>query len=220
MENGEDVDPEKVDFLPLGYDEFFGRDTKKEKGNIWLRFILGIENACKPWFDKIDKWVEEQKKKREMEMEELEKELELVEAEVRLKEAMEELEDVLRRQEKEEEKKAEMGLLDEDEVEDEEATSVTKLDEDDTTSVTKQDETAPAVEEEEEEERDEDEEDDIAQSSFGSVEQGQTTNQQKGKPGKSPFSTSSLMFASCSLISVVRYDFLLSFDILMHVFSM
>lgn len=195
MEKGEDVDPQKAKFLPLGYDEFFGRD-KAEK-NIWMRFILAIENACKPWFDKIDKWTEEQKKIGEMKKKAMEKELELIEAEISLEEAIEDMEELLRRKEKEEEKKVEMGLPDEDDM----------------TSVTKQDEKAPAgKEEEEDEEGDEEDEDDTAQSSFGSIEQGQRTDQQKGKPGKSPFSTSSLAFASSSLISAVSYDFLLQFD--------
>ncbi|XP_027341047.1 protein TIC 100 [Abrus precatorius] len=195
---GEDVDPEKAVFLPLGYDEFFGRVTKEKKEGIWMRIILAIENACKPWFDKLEKWTEEQKKKTEMEMKVIEEELELVEAELCLEEAIEDLEELLRRKEKEEEKKAKMGLQDDDD--------------DDIPSVTKQDEKAPAavegkaqveVEEEEEEEEDEEDEDNVAQSSFGSVDQGQRADQQKGKPGKSPFSSSSLAFASSSLISAV-----------------
>jgi hypothetical protein len=102
---------------------------------------------------------------------------------------------------------ANLGLPDEND-----AISVANLglrDEDDTTSVAKQDEKARVVEEEEED--DEEDEDDIAPSSFGSIEQEQKTDQESGKPGKSPFSTTSLTFASSSLISAVSYDFLLSF---------
>ncbi|KAK7324886.1 hypothetical protein VNO77_28792 [Canavalia gladiata] len=223
LDEGEDVDPEKVEFLPLGYDEFFGRDTK-EKKTIWMRIILAIENACKPWFDKLDKWTEKQRKIGEIKKKEIEEELELIEAEICLEEATEDMEELLRKREKEEEKKVKMGLQDED---------------DDMTSVTKQDEKAPAelkkeapaevkgevpaemkekvpaeVEEEEEEDEEGDEEDDdnTAQSSFGSVDQGQTTDGQKGKPGKSPFSSSSLAFASGSLISAVPSKLQLSFS--------
>lgn len=186
------MDPNKATFLPLGYDEFFGID-KKEK-NIWMRFILAIENASKPWFEKIDKWIEEKKETSEMKKKAIEKELELIEAEITLEEAIEDMEEILRRKEKEEAKKVELGLPGED----------------DTVSVAKQDERAPA-DEEEDEDVDVEDEDDITESSFGSVDQGQKTDQQKGKPGKSPFSTASLAFAPSSLISVVSYDFLLSF---------
>ncbi|XP_061345393.1 protein TIC 100 [Gastrolobium bilobum] len=189
LEKGEDVDPEKAQFLPLGYDEFFGKDTVVKNESIWMRIILALENACNPWFDKLEKWTEEQKKNSELRKKAIEQELELIEAELCLEEAIEDMEELLQRREKEEQKKVEMGFPDED----------------DTTPVTKQDEKAPAEEEEEEEEEegDEENEDDNAQSSFGSVDQKQTTDQQKGKPGKSPFSTSSLAFASSSLIYAV-----------------
>ncbi|KAG4981030.1 hypothetical protein AAZX31_12G171100 [Glycine max] len=214
---GEDVDPEKAVFLPLGYDDFFGIEDEKKKESIWMCIILAIENACKPWFDKLDKWTEEQKKINEEEKKAIEEDLELIEAEIGLEEAIEDMEELLRIREKEEEKKAKMGLLDEDDDDDD-----NEGDGDYMTSVTKQDEKAPAkveevlaeVEEEEEDDDDGDDEDDdnSAQSSFGSVEQGQTTDQQKGKPGKSPFSASSLAFASSSLISAVPAKLQLSFS--------
>jgi hypothetical protein len=226
LENDENVDPEKIDpdpkkakFLPLGYDEYFGID-KKEK-SIGVRLMLAIDKVTKPWFDKVGKWAEQQKKTSEMKKEAIEKELELIEAELCLEEAIEDMEDILRRREKEEKKKSELGLPDEDDTTSEanlglpdenDAISVANLglrDEDDTTSVAKQDEKARVVEEEEED--DEEDEDDIAPSSFGSIEQEQKTDQESGKPGKSPFSTTSLTFASSSLISAVSYDFLLSF---------
>ncbi|TKY48614.1 MORN motif [Spatholobus suberectus] len=227
LKKGEDVDPEKAVFLPLGYDEFFGQDTEEKKKSIWLRIILGIENACKPWFDKLDKWIEEQKKINEEEKKAIEEELELIEAEICLEEAIEDMEELLRRREEEEEKKAKMGLLDEEDDDDDDDGDG----DGDMTSVTKQEEKAPAKVEEkaraeveegapaEVEEEDEDygddedeDEDNSAQSSFGSVEQGQTTDQQKGKPGKSPFSTSSLAFASSSLISAVPFKLQQSFS--------
>ncbi|KAK7272204.1 hypothetical protein RJT34_28668 [Clitoria ternatea] len=208
LEEGEDVDPDKVEFLPLGYDEFFGRDTEGKKEGILMRMVLGIENALKPWLDKLDKWIEDQKKIGDMEKKALEQELELIDAELSLEEAMEDLEQLLRKKEKEEEKKAEMGLLDDD---DDDMTSVTKEDvkapvKVEEKALAKVEKKAPIdVEENEDEDEDEEgdeEEDNTAQSSFGSVEQGPTTDE-KGKPGKSPFSTSSLAFASCSLISAV-----------------
>nr|KYP51840.1 hypothetical protein KK1_026365 [Cajanus cajan] len=186
---GEDVDPEKAVFLPLGYDEFFGRETVEEKQSIWLRIILGIENACKPWIDKLDKWIEEQKKIKEEEKKAIEEELELIDAEIDLEDAIKDMEELLREREKEEEKKAKMATA---KVEEKAPTEV--------------EEEAPAeVEDEDDEDGDDEDEDEdnSAQSSFGSVEQGRTADQQKGKPGKSPFSTSSLAFASSSLISAV-----------------
>jgi len=224
LKEGEDVDPEKAVFLPLGYDEFFGGETDKKKKSILLRIILAIGNACKPWFDKLDKWTEEQKKIKEEEKKEIEEDLDLLEAEIELEEAVEDMERLLREREKEELKKAEMGLLDEDEEDgDDDMASVPKQDEEAHATVeeeapAKVEEEAPAkVEEEapaEVEEEDDDEEDDgddedednSAQSSFGSVEQGQTTDPRKGKPGKSPFSTLSLAFACSSLISTVSYS--------------
>ncbi|RDX60764.1 Protein TIC 100, partial [Mucuna pruriens] len=232
LKKGEDVDPEKAVFLPLGYDEFFGLDTDEKNEGTWMRIIHAIENAFKPWFDKLDKWTEEQKKIKEEEKKAIEEELELIEAEIDLEEAIEDMEELLRKREKEEEKKAEMGLEDEKEEEKKAEMGLEDEDEDeddddDMISITKQDEKAPAkveeeapevkeeapaeveeeapaeVEEEDDEEGDDEDEDNSAQSSFGSVEQGQTTNQQKGKPGKSPFSTTSLAFASSSLISAV-----------------
>ncbi|ESW22100.1 hypothetical protein PHAVU_005G127300 [Phaseolus vulgaris] len=202
LKEGEDVDPEKVVFLPLGYDEFYGGETDNKKESILLRIILAIENACKPWVDKLDKWTEEQKKIKEEEKKKIDEDLELLEAEIGLEEAVEDMERLLRIKEKEEEKKAEMGLLDEDEEDgDDDTASVPKQDEE---APVKVEEEAPAeVEEEDDDDGDDGDDDGSAQSSFGSVEQGQTTDQWKGKPGKSPFSTLSLAFARSSLISTV-----------------
>ncbi|GAU35022.1 hypothetical protein TSUD_103450 [Trifolium subterraneum] len=218
LENDENVDPKKVKpdptkakFLPLGYDEYFGID-KKEK-NIGVRVLLAIGKVTKPWFDKVGKWVEEKKKTSEMKKEAIEKELELIEAELCLEEAIEDMEGLLRRREKEEKKKSELGLPDEDDTtsvanlgsrDEDDTTSVANLglrDEDETISVAKQD--VKARVDEEEEEDDEEDEDDSAPSSFGSIEQEQKTDEQNGKPGKSPFSATSLTFASSSLISAV-----------------
>lgn len=182
LKRDEKVDPEKAAFLPLGYVEFFGID-KEEKN---------IEKVSKPWYVKAREWAEAKKKTREMKKEAIEKQLELIEAEICMEEAIEDMEELLRRREKEEKMKSELGLSDED----------------DAVSVAKQDGKARVDVEEEDEEEDED---DIAPSSFGSIEPEQKTDQQKEKPGKPPFSSSSLAFASSSLISAVSYDFLLFF---------
>ncbi|CAK8535338.1 unnamed protein product [Lathyrus sativus] len=142
-----------------------------------------IENAS-PWYKRLIEWAKSKKKTSEMKKEAMEKELELIEAEICLEETIEDMEELLRRSEEEEKKKSELGLSDED----------------DTVSVAKQDGNAQVDEEEEDDEEDED---DIAPSSFGSIEPEQKTDQQKEKPGKSPFSSSSLAFASSSLISAV-----------------
>ncbi|XP_028776973.1 protein TIC 100, partial [Neltuma alba] len=198
LNKGEDVDPEKAHFLPLGYDEFFGREKRDGKDGILMRVVLAAENALKPLFNNLEKWTEEQKKNSEMKKKALEKELELVEAELSLEEAVADLDELLRRREEEEEKKVEMGLLEEEEED---------------TAETNQDGEARIAEEEVKEEEEEDgdgdedeDEDDVAQSSFGSIEQEQSRDSQKGsKPGKSPFSTSSLFFASNSLVSGVPF---------------
>ncbi|KAI5412380.1 protein TIC 100 [Lathyrus oleraceus] len=174
LKRDEKVDPEKAAFLPLGYVEFFGID-KEEKN---------IEKVSKPWYVKAREWAEAKKKTREMKKEAIEKQLELIEAEICMEEAIEDMEELLRRREKEEKMKSELGLSDED----------------DAVSVAKQDGKARVDVEEEDEEEDED---DIAPSSFGSIEPEQKTDQQKEKPGKPPFSSSSLAFASSSLISAV-----------------
>ncbi|KAL6204948.1 hypothetical protein ACLB2K_022214 [Fragaria x ananassa] len=192
LEDGEEVDPEKAELLPLGYDEFYGENIGEKKQNLLMRLISAVENTCKPVFEKLEKWAEEKKKASEVKMKLIEKELELIEAELRLEELIEDMDEELKMKEKEEEKNVEM----------------VSLDEEDTSPVANQDDKlieVDEVEEEEEEEEDEDE-DDAAPSSFGSVsaDKDATKNGQKGnKPGRSPFSTSSLAFASSSLVSGV-----------------
>lgn len=205
LKDGEDVDPEKAQFLPLGFDEFFGKEEIVKKESIWMRLVLAVENACKPLFEKLEKWTEEKTKACKMKMEVIEKELELIEAELCLEETIEDMDDDLKMREKEEEKKVEMGL------EEEEDTSALANQDDERSAVEKE-----AVEEEEEEEdaveeeEEEEEEEDVEPSSFGSVAADQDTgrNGQKGKkPGEPPFSTSSLSFASSSLVSGVSSNF-------------
>ncbi|EXB37425.1 hypothetical protein L484_003295 [Morus notabilis] len=195
-EDGKVADPEKVEYLPLGFDEFYGRDTGEKEGT-FKRFISAVEKACMPVFDKLEKWTEEQKEASELRMKLIEKELELIEAEISLEEAIEDMDEELEREEKEEEKKVEMGT---------EATE-------DTLPLPKQDEgvsveEVEVKEEEEEEEEEEDGDDDDTPSSFGSAnnntDKNPSKNDQKGSQSRpSPFSTSSLSFATGSLVSGV-----------------
>ncbi|XP_017983535.1 PREDICTED: protein TIC 100 [Theobroma cacao] len=193
LKEGEDVDPEKAQFLPLGFDEFYGREVIVKGDNIWKRFITAIENALKPGFDKLEKWTEEKKKAGDMKMKLIEKELDLIEAELCLEEAIEDMDEELRMKEKEEQKKVEMGMQEEE----------------DTSVVANQGKkaiTKEEVDEDVEEDDEEEEDDDDAPSSFGSVaaDRGPIKNDQKGKkPRESPFSSSSLSFASSSLVSAV-----------------
>ncbi|KAK6141926.1 hypothetical protein DH2020_024329 [Rehmannia glutinosa] len=190
LKEGEDVDPDKAQFLPLGFDEFYGREVNVEKDNLWMRLLTSVENACKPIFVGLDKWVEEKKKASETKMELLKKELELVEAELSLKEAIEDLDEELKRMQKEEEKKVEQGVVEEDED-----ISVSE-------KANQLEQTPPEPEEEGEDEEEED--DDVTPSSFGSIDgQNSGNSDQKGsKPGKSTFAAASLSFGSSSLISL------------------
>ncbi|KAF8009518.1 hypothetical protein BT93_J0503 [Corymbia citriodora subsp. variegata] len=189
LKEGEDFDPEKLEFLPLGYDEFYGKEEVVEKESLLKRIVMAMENACKPIFDRLEKWTEERKKASEIKIKLIEKELDLIEAELCLEEAIEDMDEELKMREKEEEN-IEEGLQEEVEV--------------DSSVPAKNDEKTLAADEEEEEDEYEDE--DVEPSSFGSVgvDQDSSKNDQKGsKPGGSPFSTSSLGFASCGLVSVV-----------------
>lgn len=197
LKEGEDVDPEKVDFLPLGFDEFYGRAVTEKKENFLMRFVSGLENGLKSRLEKFEKWAEEKKKDSEMKKELIEKELELIEAEICLEETIEDMEEELKRKEEEEEKKVEMGLLDED------STSSTNLDK------------KASVEEEDEEEDDYDDDTfDAPPSSFGSIaaDQDPSKDQKPNKPTNSPFSTASLHFASRTPVSGVSSFFMCSFN--------
>ncbi|XP_020571389.1 protein TIC 100 [Phalaenopsis equestris] len=110
LEEGEDIDLNKVDFLPLGFDEFYGRSPSGEKKQTGLaKLITSAENALKPVFERLDAWIEEKKKTSEMKQKLIEKELEYIEAEICLEEAMEDLEMDLKMKQEEEERKAAEG---------------------------------------------------------------------------------------------------------------
>ncbi|KAJ8568443.1 hypothetical protein K7X08_027976 [Anisodus acutangulus] len=194
LKEGEEVDPDKVEFLPLGFDEFYGRGTAVKSDNRWKRFVTSLENACKPMFDKMEKWTEEKKKAGEMKMELLKKEFELAEAELSLKEALEDMDDELKRMQEEEEKKVEMGTQEEDDI----ITFDEPTDELEKTWAEKK--------EDEDDDDDEEDEEEVTASSFGVVDNqssAKTDNKKDSKAGKAPFGASSLSFAACSLVPTV-----------------
>lgn len=197
LKDGEEVNPAKAEFLPLGYDEFFGHSlqgTKKE-GKL-KQWITGVENALRPLFEKLEQWSEEKKKESEMKLKLIDKELDFIESELCLEEAMEDMELVLKRKQKEEEEKTALGQVDEEDV-----------------SASAREGSLGSDEEEEEEE-----DDDESPTSFGSVLGGKekedsAKGDKKGNStGKSPFSTASLSFASCSLTSLAPSNLLNSFQ--------
>ncbi|PSR95488.1 Protein TIC like [Actinidia chinensis var. chinensis] len=194
LKDGEEVDPKKAKFLPLGFDDYYGLN----------QVAVPVENM---WTE-IANWAEEQKKEIEMEMKMMENEGELVDAELCLEEALEEMDEELKRIQKEAEQKAEKGLLEEEDL------IVPELEEEEdimASEITSQDEKTPAAEEEkkveEQVEEEEEEEEDFTRSSFGSVIEDKDStkdDQEENKSGKSPFSSLSLSLASLSLVSSSR----------------
>ncbi|KFK39908.1 hypothetical protein AALP_AA3G304400 [Arabis alpina] len=204
LEEGEDVDPAKAEFLPLGYDEFYGKEVAVKKEHPIKRFVLDIEKAMKPMLDGIEKWTEEKKKANEEKKEMIEKELELIEAELCLEEAIEDMDEELKRKEQEEEKKTQMGLTEEDDdvvpvyKEEKDVTAKEKIQEkiqEKKQEEKYKDDTDDDDEGRDDDEDDDDDDDDLGPSSFGSVDK-RTRN--------SPFSSSSLSFASCNLFPAVQ----------------
>ncbi|KAG5239255.1 protein TIC [Salix suchowensis] len=189
LKDGEDFDPDKVQFLPLGFDEFYGKEEVIKKENMVQQLLKRVDNVCKLARGKLEKWTEEKKKASEIKIQLYEKELELIEAELCLEETMEDLDEELKMREKEEEEKVETGLQEEE-----------------NTFGSAQHEEKPLAKDDDDDEEEEEEEEDVTPSSFGSVTQDEdpTKNDQKGnRPGGAPFSASSLSFASCSLLSTV-----------------
>lgn len=202
VEEGEEIDPDKAEFLPLGFDEFYGREVDEARDNFWVRLVTAVENKCKPVLSGLEKWTEEKKKASEAKMELLKKEMELVDAELDLKEAIEDLDEELEILQKEEEKKMEQGVVEEEDV------SVSE-------TANELEQTPPEAEDEEDEEDDEEEADNITPSSFGSIEgQNSANNDQKGsKSGKSTFAALSLSIGTSNLFSLVSFE---ASDILSH----
>ncbi|KAL8496427.1 hypothetical protein ACS0TY_020224 [Phlomoides rotata] len=184
VEEGEEPNLDDVEFLPLGEDEFYGREA--EDNTFWGRLVKSVENASKPWLDKLEKWTQEKKKAVEIRRELYKKEVELFEAELTLKEAVEDLDEELKILQKEEENKLEQ----EGGIEEEEDTSVSEA----AKQTTDQ---APTLEADEEDE----EEDDTTASSFGSIEGENSKNNDQN--GKTKFASASLSFGTFNLISLV-----------------
>ncbi|KAK9061593.1 hypothetical protein SSX86_018775 [Deinandra increscens subsp. villosa] len=200
LEDGEELDPSKVEFLPLGDEELFERDDR----NFLERTMTSVQDKCKVMLENLEKRIEEKKKESEAKLKLLETEIEIVEAESELKEIIKEMDDELKRLEKEEEKKTEMELEAEDaEVDEDEAVEKSeqvsrievKVDE------VKEDNVDDDNDEDEDEGEDEDDDDDEnTPPSFGSAIKDQN-NKNGGR--SSPFAASSMQFGSLSLASVV-----------------
>ncbi|GER34415.1 MORN (Membrane Occupation and Recognition Nexus)repeat-containing protein [Striga asiatica] len=194
LKEGETVNPDEARFLPLGFDEFYGLEEVREQENPWRRFVTSVENKCKSFFEGMEKRAEERKKVGMERMELLREKMELVDAEFSLKEAVEDLDEELKRMQKEEEKGG--GL--------ESEKTVDRVEED---------EEEKEEEEEEEEEDDDDDDDDdddedddgngVNASSFGSTNDKIAKNGDERSKGKSAFAAASLSFSSSSLMSLV-----------------
>lgn len=197
LKEGEDIDPEQVEFLPLGFDEFYGRDIDVQKDNIWMRFVQGVENRLKRTLDRLEKLTEEKRKAGEAKMDMLKKEMDIVDAELDLREAMEDLDEELKMMQEEEEKNVDQEV--------EEDVPISE-------PVNESEKTALEAEEEEDEEED----DEITPSSFGSIDDTNPANGSKdSKSGKSPFAASSLSFVGSSTLSLVSGNVL---DYFHHVY--
>lgn len=203
VKEGEEPNPDEAEFLPLGFDEFYGREVTVPEDNWWIRLVKSMENRATKVLDGLDKWAEEKKKSSEAKIEVLKKEVELMEAEMDLKEAIEDLDEELKMLQEEEENKAE-----EEGVEEEEETTIS---EPATNAEAKQTsfggEAKEEVDDQEEEEEEEDDDDDATASSFGSARgQSSANKNEKGSGfGKSTFAASSLTFGSSNLVSLVSY---------------
>ncbi|KAG0483164.1 hypothetical protein HPP92_011248 [Vanilla planifolia] len=106
LKEDEDVDPDKAVFLPLGFDEFYGRAPPSEKKPPFFPgLLMSAGAAVRLVLERLDRWVEEKKKAGETRRGLIEKELEYIEAEICMEEALEDLEMELKMQEEEEEAK-------------------------------------------------------------------------------------------------------------------
>lgn len=174
LEEGEDVDPDKAVFLPLGFDEYYGKTVQPPKEGKAMKLFTAVENALNPLFEKMKNWVEEQRKVSELKLKLIEQEMEFIEAQICLEEEMEELDNELKKQQKEEEKKAEKDQTGGGDV----STSPSHMD-------TKVDE-----KQEEEDIEDDDGDDQDSPTSFGTV------SERQGGQDSTKFSTCSLIFTS------------------------
>ncbi|KAK1409979.1 hypothetical protein QVD17_36510 [Tagetes erecta] len=221
VKEGEEVDPSKVEFLPLGDEELFERDDR----NFLERWLTSVQDKCKVMLENLEKRAEEKKKESDAKFEIIETEIEIAEAESELKEIIKEMDDELKRLEKEEEKKMEMELEAEAEAEAEDAAEdepietsedvsqvevkVDEVKEDDIKEdeVDVDDNNEDDDDEEEEEEDNDDDDDENTPPSFGSVinDQGPAIKDPNSKKSgrSSPFAASSVQFGSLGLTSMV-----------------
>ncbi|KAJ0854828.1 hypothetical protein HanRHA438_Chr14g0666851 [Helianthus annuus] len=211
VKDGEEFDPSKIEFLPLGDEELFERDDR----NFLERTVASAQDKCKAMLESLEKRVEEKKKESDAKVKLLETEIEIVEAESELKEIIKEMDDELKRLEKEEEKKMEMEL----ELEAEEAAAyededeaVEKVEEVSRVEVEVKEDGVKEIDVKEDDVVDDDDDDDVGEDdddedddenappSFGSV-----TKDQDSKNGRrsSPFAASSMQFGSLGLASMV-----------------
>lgn len=217
-ENGEEVDPSKVQFLPLGFDELEEQPIDEEKEDE-DEDKKEKEKKRRPGklAQKLLNWAEKSKKEAEMRKKLIEKELELVEAELCLEEAIEDMEEEAKTEGKE--------VIDETDVvvQQEEISvpfaAIEKKPSPEVEGKVDRDVEEDEVEEDDEAEADEDDDDDdVVPSSFGAASAGpdSTTNQRKGNgSSKSPFST--LSFVSSGLISTVSIHVPLSALQVLHI---
>ncbi|KAG9139342.1 hypothetical protein Leryth_011337 [Lithospermum erythrorhizon] len=192
LKEGEDVDPDKAEFLPLGFDEFYGREVNVGKDNVFKRLITSIESASKPMFEKLEKWSDEKKEAIQERIELIKKEMELAEAEQTLNEAIEDLDEELKRLQKEEEKKVELGFQEEGEED--------AVPSEPTFSI--EEPSAKEEEDEDEDEGDDDDDVDAEPSSFGSADF-TSNDKSQSKNGKSPFAATSLSLVASSLLPII-----------------
>ncbi|KAL1557648.1 protein TIC 100 [Salvia divinorum] len=198
QKEGEEPNPDDAVFLPLGMDEFYGREVIVPEDTWLIRLMKSMENKGTSMLSGLEKWTEEKKKAREAKLDMMKKEMELMEAEMDLKDAIQDLDDELKQLQQEEENNVEEEE-EEERVEEEKRASISE-------PTAQVDQTPPVAEEkdEDEDEDEEDEDDDVTGSSFGSV-QGQSSSANKDDKGfgKSTFAASSLAFGSPNLFSMV-----------------
>ncbi|GAB2274654.1 hypothetical protein Dimus_009424 [Dionaea muscipula] len=210
LEEGEEIDPEKVEFLPLGFDEYYGLENG-ENPSFWKRLIGAVQNKLSSFSEKIDKWADKQLEASEARLKEIEKELEFVEAELQLEEAIEDLEELLKEEAKEKSKKTKLGLEEKKDaltstpspVKQEEEEETTKMDEEIIDEDGEKREGPPprAIDEkDDDEDNDDDDNNGDAPSSFGSVGVEDDQNGD-GSGDSSAFSTITL--SSHSMVSAV-----------------
>ncbi|KAG6414779.1 hypothetical protein SASPL_122153 [Salvia splendens] len=197
---GKEPNPDDAVFLPLGMDEFYGREVSAPEDPWQIHLMKSLESKGTSLLSGLEKWAEEKKKAREAKLEMMKKEMELMEAEMDLKEAIQDLDEELKMLQQEEENKAEDE--EEERVEEEKRASISE-------PTAQSDQTPPVAEEkdEDEEEDEEEEDDDVTGSSFGSAQGQSSANKDKddkgGRFGKSTFAASSLAFGSPNLFSMV-----------------